>query len=146
MSGGDTLFYLDGESSVGENDHDETESIFPLFNERLGGYCQEEENPVSYGLPRYVAIYMVRESLPHYDAQGNLVTASPNTSSNQPGSYHAGSVNQRRGSCRRSDNRSRRSRHGDSKFTGPGSHGICARCPPCRPGHSRECGRSEGGG
>jgi hypothetical protein len=53
MSGGDTLVYSDGESSVGD-----TESILPLFDEKLGGYSDDEVFPESYEPTRLAAVYM----------------------------------------------------------------------------------------
>ena len=81
-----TAVHSDGESSVGNNDLDETESIHPLFDERLGGDSDEKEYPASHGSPRHTAVYMAGPGAgPYYDAQGNLVTAPPgaNTSQNQ---------------------------------------------------------------
>ena len=93
VSGGATLVYSDGESSVGENDRDETESILPLFDEKLGGCSDGEEYPASYGPPRHAAVYMAgnqNQSQPRYDGQGNLITAPPNPSSSQNQVTNAG--------------------------------------------------------
>lgn len=55
---GATLVHSDSESSVDQNDFDQTESILPLFDEKLGGYSDEEEYPISYGPPRHAVVYM----------------------------------------------------------------------------------------
>jgi hypothetical protein len=52
-SGGDTLVYSDGESSVGE-----TGSILPLYDGRLGGYSDDEPAQDSFNTPTRAAVYM----------------------------------------------------------------------------------------
>jgi hypothetical protein len=52
-SGGDTLVYSDGESSVGE-----TGSILPLYDGRLGGYSDDEPAQDSFNMPTRAAVYM----------------------------------------------------------------------------------------
>ena len=58
--GGVTLVHSDNELSVVEYNFDETEFILLVFDERLGGYSDKEEYPVSHGTPRRAAFYMAR--------------------------------------------------------------------------------------
>jgi hypothetical protein len=54
----------DDESSVGE-----IESILPLFDERLGGYSNDDADSESYEPARHAVVYMAgNQSQPRYDA------------------------------------------------------------------------------
>ena len=88
LSGDATLIHSDGESSVGNNDQDETGSIHQLFEDRLGGNPEQEVEEFQESV-EHAAVYMAggeRITQPMYNTNGNLVqvVVGPNQGTNIP--------------------------------------------------------------